>query len=48
MGTERQIMQHYPDTLVMRADFPRYFTGDVVATFEAPASAPKGGTPRPS
>jgi predicted ester cyclase len=34
MGTERQVMQEYLDALVKRADFPRYFTGDVVATFE--------------
>jgi predicted ester cyclase len=34
MGTERQVMQEYLDALVKRADFPRYFTDDVVATFE--------------
>jgi predicted ester cyclase len=34
MGTERQVMQDYLDTLVKRGDFPRYFTDDVVATFE--------------
>ena len=34
MGTERQVMQEYLDALVKRADFPSYFTGDVVATFE--------------
>ena len=34
VGTERQVMQEYLDALVKRADFPRYFTGDVVATFE--------------
>ena len=34
MGTERQVMQDYLDTLVKRADFPAYFTDDVVATFE--------------
>jgi hypothetical protein len=34
MSTERQVMQEYLDTLVKRADFPRYFTDDVVATFE--------------
>src|SRR5208282_761592 len=34
MGTERQVMQDYLDALVKRADFPRYFTDDVVATFE--------------
>jgi steroid delta-isomerase-like uncharacterized protein len=34
MGTERQVMQDYLDTLVKRADFPAYFTDDVIATFE--------------
>jgi steroid delta-isomerase-like uncharacterized protein len=34
MGTERQVMQDYLDALVKRADFPAYFTDDVVATFE--------------
>jgi predicted ester cyclase len=34
MGTERQVMQDYLDALAKRADFPAYFTGDVVATFE--------------
>jgi len=34
MGTERQVMQDYLDALVKRADFPRYFSDDVVATFE--------------
>lgn len=34
MGTERQVMQEYLDALVKRADFTRYFTEDVVATFE--------------
>ena len=34
MGTERQVMQDYLDTLVKRGDFPAYFTEDVVATFE--------------
>ena len=34
MSTERQVMQDYLDALVNRADFPAYFTDDVVATFE--------------
>ena len=34
MGTERQVMQDYLDAIVKRADFPAYFTDDVVATFE--------------
>ena len=34
MSTERQVMQDYLDALVKRADFPAYFTDDVVATFE--------------
>ena len=34
MGTERQVMQDYLDALLKRADFPAYFTEDVVATFE--------------
>ena len=34
MSTERQAMQDYLDALVNRADFPAYFTDDVVATFE--------------
>jgi steroid delta-isomerase-like uncharacterized protein len=34
MNTERQVMQDYLDALVKRADFPAYFTDDVVATFE--------------
>ena len=34
MNTERQVMQDYLDALVKRADYPAYFTDDVVATFE--------------
>jgi steroid delta-isomerase-like uncharacterized protein len=34
MGTKRQVMHDYLDTLAKRADFPAYFTDDVVATFE--------------
>jgi len=34
MSTARQVMQDYLDALVKRADFPAYFTDDVVATFE--------------
>jgi len=34
MGTERQVMQDYLDTLVKRGDYPVYFTEDVVATVE--------------
>jgi hypothetical protein len=34
MGTEWQVMQDYLGVLVKRADFPAYFTDDVVATFE--------------
>jgi predicted ester cyclase len=34
MGTERQVMQDYLDTLIKRADYPAFFTDDVVATFE--------------
>jgi predicted ester cyclase len=34
MGTERQVMQEYLDTLVKRADYAAFFTEDVVATFE--------------
>jgi predicted ester cyclase len=34
MGTERQVMQDYLDTLVKRGNFPTYFTDDVVASFE--------------
>ena len=34
MGTKRQVMQDYLDTLAKRADFRAYFTDDVVATFE--------------
>jgi len=34
MGTEQQVMQDYLDALVKRADFPRYFASDVVATIE--------------
>jgi predicted ester cyclase len=34
MGTERQVMQEYLDTLIKRADFPEFFTDDVVVTFE--------------
>jgi predicted ester cyclase len=34
MGTERQVMQGYLDALVQRADFPAYFTDDVIASFE--------------
>ena len=34
MSAERQVMQDYLDALVKRADFTRYFTEDVIATFE--------------
>jgi len=34
MSTERQVMQDYLDALVKRADYPAYFTDDVVVTFE--------------
>jgi predicted ester cyclase len=34
MGTERQVMEGYLDALVKRADYPAFFTDDVVATFE--------------
>jgi predicted ester cyclase len=34
MSAERQMMQDYIDALVKRGDFARYFTEDVVATFE--------------
>ena len=34
MSTEPQVMRDYLDALVNRADFPAYFTNDVVATFE--------------
>jgi len=34
MGAERQVMQDYLGALAKRADFPRYFTDDVVVTFE--------------
>jgi ketosteroid isomerase-like protein len=34
MGTERQVMQDYLDTLVKRGDYPALFTEDVVVTFE--------------
>ena len=43
MGTERQVMQEYLDALVKRADYPRYFAEDVVATSKGPTSAPKDG-----
>ena len=35
MGTERQVMQDYLDTLVKRGDFPAYFTDDGKAAIEA-------------
>jgi len=34
MGSERQVMQDYLDTLIERGDFPAYFTDDVIASFE--------------
>ncbi len=34
VDTERQVMQGYLDALVQRADFPAYFTDDVIASFE--------------
>lgn len=34
MSAERQVMQEYIEALVKRADFSRFFTEDVVATFE--------------
>ena len=42
MGIERQVMQDYLDTLVKRGDFPAYFTGDVVATFEGTSQRADG------
>ena len=34
METDRQVMQDYLDALVKRADYPAFFTEDVVATIE--------------
>jgi predicted ester cyclase len=34
MGAERKVMEEYLDALVKRADYPAYFTDDVVATIE--------------
>ena len=34
MGSERKVMQEYLDALGKRADYPVYFTDDVVATLE--------------
>lgn len=34
MGTERQVIQDYLDTLIKRGDYPAFFTDDVVVTFE--------------
>jgi predicted ester cyclase len=34
MGAERKVMQEYLDALGKRADYPAFFTDDVVATFE--------------
>jgi len=34
MGAERKVIQEYLDALVKRADYPVYFSDDVVATFE--------------
>ncbi len=34
MGNGRQIMQHYVDDLIKRADFGQYYTDDVVLTVE--------------
>jgi predicted ester cyclase len=34
VGAERKVIQEYIDALVKRADYPAYFTDDVVATFE--------------
>lgn len=51
MSAERQVMQDYLDALVKRADFTRYFTEDVIATFEgtdqpaASASRMRSGPP---
>ncbi len=42
MGTERKVMQDYLDALVKRADFPAYFTDDVVATFEGTSQRAEG------
>jgi predicted ester cyclase len=43
MGTERQVMQGYLDALVKRADFPAYFTDDIVASFEGTDQTAVGG-----
>lgn len=42
MATERLVMEEYLDTLVKRADFPSYFTEDVVATVEGTAQRADG------
>ena len=42
MGTERQVMRGYLDALVERADFPAYFTDDVVVSFEGTDQAAVG------
>jgi predicted ester cyclase len=42
MGTERQVMQDYLDTLVKRGEFSAYFTDDVVATFEGTSQRADG------
>jgi predicted ester cyclase len=34
MGSERQVMQDYIDTLVKRGDYTVYFADDIVASFE--------------
>ncbi len=45
MGTERQVMQDYLDALVKRADYPAYFTDDVLATFEGTGQRATGRDP---
>ena len=45
MGTERQVMQDYLDTLVKRGDYPAYFTEDVAVTIEGTGQRADGREP---
>ena len=45
MGTERQVMQDYLDTLIKRGDFSRYFTPDVAVTIEGTSQRADGPEP---
>jgi predicted ester cyclase len=45
MSQQRQIMQHYLDALIKRADFSQYFTDDIAVTVEGTDQRADGREP---